>query len=62
MAYGDRKNYCDRRTHELAFAPIHYASYNGDVDIIECLIAKGADISITNAYGLNVLHMAAQGD
>ncbi len=41
---------------------IHYASYRGNVEIISKLIDNGAEIEVVNNRGLNVLHMAAQGN
>ena len=44
------------------FTALHYASYRGNIDIINKLIENSADIEVTNFRGLNVLHMAAQGN
>jgi hypothetical protein len=44
------------------FNAIHYASFRGNVKVIEKLIENGADMTIKNNNGLNVIHMAAQGD
>ena len=41
---------------------MHFASHNGAVEICEELIKAGADINKISAHGLNVLHLAAQGD
>lgn len=54
--------YVNYQTSELKFTALHYAAYHGDVEICEMLLAHGADQLLTNKYGLNVLHMAAQGD
>ena len=44
------------------FVALHYASYRGNIHFCESLIENGANIKKKNAYGLNVLHIAAQGD
>ena len=41
---------------------LHYASYRGNIEIIIKLIENGAEIEVCNNRGLNVLHMAAQGN
>ena len=41
---------------------IHYAAYRGNMDIVKLLIKYGADYQKKNNSGLNVMHMAAQGD
>lgn len=41
---------------------IHYASYRGNIEIIGNLIIFGADIDVITNKGLNILHVAAQGD
>ena len=47
---------------DLGFTALHYASYKGNIDIIKILIENEANIHETNNKGLNVMHMAAQGD
>lgn len=47
---------------EQGYTAIHYASYRGNIDIINKLIENGAEVEVTNKRGLNVLHMAAQGN
>ena len=44
------------------FSPLHYAAYHGNAKIINMLIEAGADIYAENDQGINVLHVAAQGD
>ena len=44
------------------FRAIHYASYKGNVDAIKLLMTYGADVHMKTKKGLNVLHLAAQGD
>lgn len=44
------------------YTALHYASYRGNNDVISLLIDNGACIDIKNDEGLNVLHLAAQGN
>jgi ankyrin repeat protein len=46
----------------MGYTAIHLASYRGNIDIIQILIEYGASVDITNSKGLNVLHIASQGD
>lgn len=41
---------------------IHYASFQGNIDIIKYLINYGADINCLTSRNLNVIHYAAQGN
>jgi len=45
-----------------AYSAILYAAFRGNIDIIEALIENQADYLDSSLKGLNVLHMAAQGD
>ena len=47
------------RTSEDKFTPLHFASFKGNVKAIESLINYGADVHLTNGFGLNMLHVAA---
>ena len=44
------------------FTALHYASFKGKISVISRLVKLNADISIKNAKGLTVLHLAAQGN
>ena len=44
------------------FTPLHLASFKSNIDAIETLITYGADPHAKNILGLNMLHVAAQGD
>ena len=44
------------------FSPLHFASYKGHLDAINTLLRFGADKDALTATGLNMLHVAAQGD
>jgi palmitoyltransferase len=41
---------------------IHYAAFRGNIQIIKNLIECGSNLEFTTKKGLNVLHLAAQGD
>jgi len=44
------------------FTALHYASFNGNKEMIELLIKHGADVKAVNNQGINMLHVACQGD
>lgn len=56
------EKFVNSKSKRQGFTAMHYASFNGNIDIIEKLIKWRADIEVSNYRGLNVLHMAAQGN
>ena len=56
------QEYGDSNELSGGFTPLHYASYHGNAKMIDMLISAGADIYAENEQGINVLHVAAQGD
>ena len=44
------------------FTALHFASFNGNVDLCSLLVENGADMNVKNNFGISVLHVAAQGD
>ena len=48
------------KENDLGIAPIHYASFKGDVKIIKLLIENGADFTKKTKKKLNVIHYCAQ--
>jgi len=50
------------KTLDEGWTPLHYACFQGNCDAIHSLVAAGADIHSLNNNGLNMLHVAAQGD
>lgn len=44
------------------FYPLHFASCHGNPKLIDLLIKYGANPYVKSAHGLNMLHVAAQGD
>ena len=52
----------NHRTDEDGFTALHFASFRGNLSMINLLLQNGSDMYIKNNYGINVLHVAAQGD
>ena len=50
------------KTEEDGFTALHFASFRGNVGLITLLLGSGADMYARNNFGINVLHVAAQGD
>ena len=44
------------------FYPLHYASFHGNSRLIKMLVKNGADPFAKNKSGINMMHVAAQGD
>ena len=44
------------------FTPLHFAAFNGNIQMVEFLIENGADPFRLNTENVSVLHAAAQGD
>jgi ankyrin repeat protein len=55
------KNWVDSKN-DTGFAALHYASFRGNIKIIKLLISFGCNIGVKNDCGLNVMHMASQGN
>ncbi len=59
------KRYLERFLHKKCrdgCNPILYAAFRGNIELIELLIENGVNYLELSNKGLNVLHMAAQGD
>ena len=56
------KDWTNSRTKKDQFTPLHFASFRGNLDAIHALISRGADKDAENFFGVNMLHVAAQGD
>ena len=41
---------------------MHFASFRGNIVLIKLLLKHGSDMYIKNNFGINVMHVAAQGD
>jgi ankyrin repeat protein len=44
------------------FYPLHFASFHGNVKLIKLLVRCGANVFARNKQGINMMHVAAQGD
>ena len=45
------------------FTALHFSTYHGNIQLIKMMVEiMGADYTVKNVYGANVLHVAAQGD
>ena len=40
------------------FTPLHYASFNSNLDAIATLLRHGANKDVVSKFGLNVIHIA----
>ncbi len=49
-------------TNKDKFTALHYASFRGNIEVLDVLISFGADYKAKNQFGLNVMHIGAQGD
>lgn len=56
------EKWVNKKSKKQGYTAIHYASFKGNIDIIQMLIKNKANVEISNFRGINVLHMAAQGD
>ena len=54
--------WANSRTNNDSFTPLHLASFKGNMDAILVLLEYGSDPQALNAFGLNMIHVAAQGD
>jgi ankyrin repeat protein len=55
-------DWVNQKTNADKFTALHLASFRGNVHNIKLLIREGADIYAKNKYGINMIHVAAQGD
>lgn len=55
------KKWINART-VTGFTALHFASHKGIYDLLSILINEGAEVEAINDEGLNVLHMASQGN
>lgn len=56
------EKWVNQKSKNQGFCAIHYASYRGNIDIINKLIEHKANIEAINNRGINVIHMACQGN
>ncbi|XP_067653123.1 fibronectin type 3 and ankyrin repeat domains protein 1-like [Haliotis asinina] len=48
-------------TGDWSRTPVMAAAVNGHSDVVEFLMGRGADVSLVDGYGRNVLHLACRG-
>jgi palmitoyltransferase len=47
------------KTEEDGFSALHFASFRGNLSMIELLLNHGSDMKQENNFGINVLHVAS---
>ena len=55
------KNFLNKKCSN-GYTALHYAAFRGNIDIIKIIIENGGNYLEKNTRGLNLLHVAAQGD
>jgi len=55
-------DWINHKTKVDGFTSLHFTSFKGNPQLSELLLTYGADINAVNNFGINVLHVAAQGD
>ena len=56
------RKWINQKTEEDGFTALHFASFRGNIQIIQLLIEHQADIYLLSGHGLSMIHVAAQGD
>ena len=52
-------SWLNAKTHKDKFSALHYSAYRGNVELCQVLVDLGADINVTNLFGLTALHISA---
>jgi ankyrin repeat protein len=52
----------NKETEGPRFSALHFASFTGNLRLLNLMVENGANILAVNAYGINMMHVAAQGD
>lgn len=58
----DLESECEESQANEQFAAVHFASYNGNLDLLKRLVSLGGDIAAKNSHSIDCLHFAAQGN
>lgn len=58
---GGLEKFINETTNE-GITALHYAAYNGNINIANMLIDNGADVGLISKRGKNVMHFAAEGN
>jgi ankyrin repeat protein len=57
------KNWINTSTKgEEGFTAMHFASFHGNISLIETLLGQGGNVNVKNKQDINMMHVAAQGD
>ena len=56
------ETWINHKTIDDGFSALHFASFRGNLNLIKLLLQNGANMHIKNNFGINVMHVAAQGD
>jgi len=54
--------FLNTKTKDDGFIALHFAAFRGNVAVCEHLIALGSDMYCKNKFGINMVHVSAQGD
>lgn len=52
-------NWINTHTVKEEFSALHFASFNGNIEMCQMLLEEGANKYTLNKHGLNCLHVAA---
>mgnify|MGYP006421301021 CR=1 FL=1 len=55
----NRQLFLESKTKAAGWTPLHIAVMRGDTSLFRVLVDNGSDISATDRYGRNIMHMAA---
>lgn len=55
-------DWTNEKTDADGFCALHFASFKGNVSVCDELLKAGADLTCRNNFGIDVMHVAAQGD
>ena len=57
------KDWINKETEgEEGFIALHFAAFNGSIEMVKELVSRGGDIWIPTVRGSTMMHYAAQGD
>ncbi len=56
------KEWLNTKTLDDGFTALHFASFRGNLTIAQLLLKYGADVYARNNFGIDMMHVSAQGD
>jgi ankyrin repeat protein len=59
MTGNELSDWINSKTFDDGFTALHFASFRGNIDLLDALLNCGANIHLTNNFGINVVHVAA---